>query len=241
MDQTAAPLSPSWTQGTLVTWHDDRGFGFIRPASGGRDIFVHVRELHGSPFPPAVGQVITYETARQPDGRDRAVRVLLAETPGASARAAPASASRSTPAPRRRGRRALSRTLQVVVPLAAGAGVVAVLNSVWPVPSWVAWVYVVMSLLTYRLYAKDKTAALRNLWRVPEARLHWFAVLGGWPGALLAQQVLRHKTVKASFRGVFWFTVVANLSLLAALCSPTASPHIDSLINSLRNFLGGIG
>lgn len=135
----------------------------------------------------------------------------------------------------RRGRsRLLSRTLKVVVPLALGAGAVAALATVWSVPSWTVWVYAGMSVLTWAVYAKDKAAARSGRWRTPESTLHLLAVLGGWPGALLAQQVLRHKTVKASFRGVFWFTVVANLSLLAALCSPAATDLVDAVAGVVR-------
>ena len=47
--------------------------------------------------------------------------------------------------------------------------------------------------------------------------LHSFAVLGGWPGAMIAQQVLRHKSSKAEFRKTFWLTVIANLVILALL------------------------
>ena len=112
----------------------------------------------------------------------------------------------------------------MLVPVVVAAAVVAVLNTVWPVPAWVGVVYAGMSLLAYAVYAKDKAAARERRWRVPESTLHLLSLLGGWPGALLAQQVLRHKTVKRSFRGVFWCTVVANLVLLAALCSPAAAP-----------------
>ena len=37
-------------------------------------------------------------------------------------------------------------------------------------------------------------------------------LLCGWPGALLAQQWLRHKTAKRSFQLVFWITVVVNMA-----------------------------
>lgn len=69
---------------------------------------------------------------------------------------------------------------------------------------------VIFSLVSYALYAKDKSAAQTNGWRVSERTLHTTALLGGWPGALVAQQRLRHKTKKASFRAVFWVTVVVN-------------------------------
>ena len=112
------------------------------------------------------------------------------------------------------------------------------LSTFWPVPAWVAWVYVVMSVVTYALYAKDKAAARDRRWRVAESTLHLVSLLGGWPGALLAQQVLRHKTVKVSFRAAFWCTVVANLVLLAALCSPVAAPLRQGVVDAVDSLLG---
>lgn len=73
-----------------------------------------------------------------------------------------------------------------------------------------------MSVAALGLYAWDKRRAAKGGWRVPEKRLHGVALLGGWPGALLAQRWLRHKTVKRRFRVVFWLTVAAHLSLAAA-------------------------
>ena len=64
-------------------------------------------------------------------------------------------------------------------------------------------------------YAWDKHVAKRGAWRTPENTLHAFALFGGWPGALLAQGVFRHKTSKAGFLAVFWVTVVANIAALA--------------------------
>ncbi|WP_082378909.1 DUF1294 domain-containing protein [Marinagarivorans algicola] len=82
------------------------------------------------------------------------------------------------------------------------------------------YVYALLSLMAYVLYWKDKRAAINNQWRIPENTLHMCAVLGGWPGAMLAQQSFRHKTQKIRFRIVFWFTVVINLMLLVTLATP---------------------
>lgn len=84
-------------------------------------------------------------------------------------------------------------------------------------PIFIAVAYASMSLLALAAYAIDKTAAHSGRRRVPENTLHLFSLLGGWPGALVAQQWLRHKSVKASFLGVFWLTVFANLALLGAM------------------------
>lgn len=76
--------------------------------------------------------------------------------------------------------------------------------------------YVGASLVAFVAYATDKSAAVAGRWRTPESTLHSLAVLGGWPGALLAQQLLRHKTSKNSFVATFWFTVVLNITLVTA-------------------------
>jgi uncharacterized membrane protein YsdA (DUF1294 family) len=67
-----------------------------------------------------------------------------------------------------------------------------------------------MSLLTFGIYGADKKAAVANRPRVPEAALHLFELLGGWPGAYVAQHWFRHKTVKLSFRVVFWIIVLLH-------------------------------
>ena len=75
---------------------------------------------------------------------------------------------------------------------------------------WVALLYcLLMSLFMYGLYWHDKTRAQAQGWRVPETTLHAFALVGGWPGAYVAQRHLRHKTSKKGFQLVFWVIVLA--------------------------------
>ena len=78
---------------------------------------------------------------------------------------------------------------------------------------WPLLLYAVASLVTFLLYRHDKQRARDKGWRVPERVLHLGELLGGWPGALIAQQRFRHKTVKLSFRLVF-FAIVALHQLL---------------------------
>ena len=80
------------------------------------------------------------------------------------------------------------------------------------IPPLVFGLYLVVNALTFILYARDKSAARQGAWRTPENTLHLFALLGGWPGALIAQQRLRHKSSKRSFLLVFYLTVVLNCS-----------------------------
>jgi uncharacterized membrane protein YsdA (DUF1294 family) len=85
---------------------------------------------------------------------------------------------------------------------------------------WVLALYLSVSLLTFAVYAVDKSAARRGRWRTSEKALHLLALLGGWPGALAAQRLLRHKSRKRSFQAIFWLTVVANCALFIWLLAP---------------------
>lgn len=70
--------------------------------------------------------------------------------------------------------------------------------------------YLIASVLAFVVYAVDKYAAVKGRWRVREATLHLLALAGGWPGALVAQRLLRHKTRKRAFQWMFRVTVVIN-------------------------------
>jgi uncharacterized membrane protein YsdA (DUF1294 family) len=73
---------------------------------------------------------------------------------------------------------------------------------------WVAAYGLTVNAFTYWTYARDKRRAQEGEWRVSEAQLHLLELLGGWPGALLAQRRLRHKCSKNSFQFVFWLIVL---------------------------------
>lgn len=79
--------------------------------------------------------------------------------------------------------------------------------------------YAVISAFTCIAYTADKYAASVHRWRIPESTLHVFGLLGGWPGALFAQILFRHKLAKRHFQFVFWITVVFNLLMLGFLLS----------------------
>ena len=83
----------------------------------------------------------------------------------------------------------------------------------------VAIVYVsvilVLSLVTFVVYGIDKRQAKKGGRRISEARLHWLALLGGWPGAWAGQQFFRHKTQKLAFRVIFWAIVVLHVALIS--------------------------
>ena len=100
----------------------------------------------------------------------------------------------------------------LVVFAVALTAAVAVAGLPWWVPAW----YGAVSLVAFVAYGFDKRAAKRGAPRTSESALLTMGFVGGWPGALVAQQLFRHKTRKRSFRRAFWFSVVVNVLVLAA-------------------------
>lgn len=83
--------------------------------------------------------------------------------------------------------------------------------------TWTLAVYGIASVVCFLFYAADKSAARAGRWRVPERTLLMLGLCCGWPGGMVAQRWLRHKSVKASFRWRFWVTVFLNVAALGAL------------------------
>jgi uncharacterized membrane protein YsdA (DUF1294 family) len=69
-----------------------------------------------------------------------------------------------------------------------------------------------MSIVTLAVYASDKRASSRGRRRMPENTLHAMALLGGWPGALLGQQLFRHKRRKLTFQAITWLIAAGHLA-----------------------------
>jgi len=86
--------------------------------------------------------------------------------------------------------------------------------------------------LSYLLYWWDKSAAQKGARRTPESNLHLMDLLGGWPGALVAQQQFHHKTAKASFQAVFWVTVLLNVGMCIWLVRSGLAAEVAQAIGS---------
>ena len=221
---------PNTSRGKLTSWKPDRAFGFIRPDDGGPDVFVHLRDFGRISREPRVGDTIRYQRVSDGKGRYRAADVQVEGLQ----RAAGATPSRGRSPRRNSGPRAESSRTEGGSRSAAWlaglslAGVV-LLATAGPLPWIVPPLYAVASLAAWLLYAFDKSAAMNGRWRTQEATLLGVGLVGGWPGALLAQQQLRHKTRKLSFQVPFWFTVVLNCAALAWACTPAGAQLIHSL------------
>ena len=213
-------------RGTLKSWNDQKGFGFIRPEQGGEDVFAHISAVHGERR-PLVGDRVLYVSGRDPQGRLRAEHLRLdapltldqpaiRQRPGsqrkpAEQQARPRATARAAGKPARQlvagniQQLPLKLVLFGLLCLLPLAGSLLRLGAVLPLA-----IYVVASLLTFVLYWRDKHSALKDRWRTPETTLHFFELAGGWPGALVAQQVFRHKTRKLNYQLAFWLIVVLH-------------------------------
>jgi uncharacterized membrane protein YsdA (DUF1294 family)/cold shock CspA family protein len=197
-------------QGRITTWKDDKGFGFITPNGGGEQVFVHFNSFSSRRRRPAGSELVTYELTVDSKGRAQANAVaFVGDLP------VPAKAPGSSKLPP-----LFAACFLILVFAAVGVG---------RLPAAVLVLYLVASVLAFFAYVVDKSAALRNQWRIPEKTLHLFALVGGWPGALAAQRLIRHKSAKETFLTIFWLTVAVNCGVLGWLLSPSGSRILETL------------
>lgn len=192
--------------GVVKSWKDDRGFGFIEADQGGQEVFVHIKAFPARAGRPQLNQRVTFEIELNREGKKRAKNVELT-------RPARAQEPRQNNNPAQWGTASLFAIPAFIL-------VYFVVTLMWRVPGWFAALYVIASVICFGAYAADKSAAVAGNWRVAESTLLLFGLVGGWPGAIVAQQVLRHKSNKASFRSAFWGTVVLNVVAFIAVNSP---------------------
>ncbi|GAB3507073.1 DUF1294 domain-containing protein [Pseudoxanthomonas daejeonensis] len=185
--------------GKVVDWNEERGYGFVQPLDAGQPrAFFHVRDYRQDGRRPETGELVKFIAQRQADGRWRASSVRRAVAPKS-----PPPARAPSPA------RAWPGWLLLAAHLAGLAWAVHAQR----LPALAAMLLFGLCCVTWIAYALDKHAAQRGRRRTPEATLHLLELAGGWPGALLAQRALRHKTRKHSYRVAFWWMVLLNLML----------------------------
>jgi uncharacterized membrane protein YsdA (DUF1294 family)/cold shock CspA family protein len=175
--------------GTIIKFDADRGFGFISPASGTGDLFFHVRAVSGSRDGITVGEAVSFSIGLDKNGRFEAKRVWRSSS----------------------GNLGVSEFAAL-----AFAGIFLMALSVaaahWRV-LWIPAIYAVLSALSFAAYAADKRKAQTGAWRTREWHLHRWDLCGGWPGGVVAQQLLRHKRRKTDF--VTITLLIACLHILA--------------------------
>jgi uncharacterized membrane protein YsdA (DUF1294 family)/cold shock CspA family protein len=191
-------------KGTIKNWNAGKGFGFISPSSGGKDVFLHITSLQQGSRTPETGESVAYTLSKDKQNRLCAVdatfegQKLISKT--------------------KKPRASLSVVISALFLMALSA---LVFTAKLPVP--VLWLYLVTSFITLMFYWKDKSAARNGEWRTPESTLHFLALVGGWPGVLVVQAILCYKSKKASFRFVYFVTVFLNVMALLWALTPLGS------------------
>lgn len=201
-------------QGKVTNWKDDQGFGFITPNGGGKQVFVHIKSFSNRQRRPVSNEIVTYELKTDVNGRLNAESVrFLGE----------------------KMQSATSLEHSNILPILTAAFLVFVVGSVFSgkLPFAVLVLYLAASIITFGAYAFDKSAARNDQWRTQESNLHFLALVGGWPGALAAQRLLRHKSKKQSFQFVFWVTVVFNCCALGWLFTSSGIVALNSVLGTL--------
>ena len=201
------------TKGKIASWNDEKGYGFISPFEGGDRVFAHIKAFESRGRRPAVGNVVTFSMSTDARGRPCAKGVNIAGDPKI------AKSKQSS---------ALHNVMAVGFLLFV---VCAVLVSAIPV--LILLFYLIVSAATFGVYALDKSAAKRGAWRTSESTLHLLALIGGWPGALIAQNRLRHKSRKQPFQAIFWATMVINCAACIWLFTPEGAKAWQSVISAI--------
>lgn len=120
----AGPSLAMRSEGTLVKWDAQRGFGFIAPKPGGEDLFVHISAFSAGEAEPVEGEVLTFEIVVDSDARKRK-RAFRVQRPG---QVAPQTASaplhdHAHASRRRRAGHGTSKLVQIIVVIALIAAV----------------------------------------------------------------------------------------------------------------------
>lgn len=183
-------------KGKVIKWQNEKGFGFIEPKSGGPKLFFHENFLINQSRRPIVSDEVSFEIATNPEGKKRAEKILFRGE---------------------RDPRQLDRFFDVVCSVFSciflfSIGALVFFKKLDPV---ILILYLLLSLVTFLLYWQDKIKAKNDRRRTPEKTLHCFSLLGGWPGALIAQRTLHHKSRKKSFQIAYYITVVLNISVVS--------------------------
>lgn len=198
-------------KGKITTWNDNKGFGFITPIGGGKQIFIHVKAFKKRNIRPELNQVVSYDISKDNRGR------VCAQN-----------ASRFGDKLHKKAKKS-SRTLSIIIFFVFS--IILILSILTTkLPALVLAFYFVVSLLTFIMYSVDKSAAQNGDWRTPESTLHFLSLAGGWPGALIAQQKLRHKSKKQPFRAVFWVTVILNFAAFIWTLTPKGNVVLQSIM-----------
>lgn len=175
----------------IVEWDRQKGFGFLLHQKS--RLFLHRRDFAEHHKRPAKGDRIRYRIGSDSKGRRCAVEAVHVNDGGEITILT-----------------WLFLMILVAMPVLAWSHFLLVkktdLSLLLPLP-------LIVNIITYFVYKRDKALARAKRWRTPEAKLHFLEFIGGWPAALLAQRQFRHKCSKTDFQTTYWLIVMLHLYL----------------------------
>jgi uncharacterized membrane protein YsdA (DUF1294 family)/cold shock CspA family protein len=201
--------------GIVSNWNEDKGFGFITPNSEGKALFFHINDYSQRHKRPIKNLEVQYYCSTDQRGRICAIDV------------APLKGHKDN------GIELRQKFLSLVL-FSTFSFVLYYLFESRFIPLELVCFYAIMSVVAFLMYAKDKNAAEWGKWRTSESTLHTLSLLGGWPGAKIAQSFLRHKSKKLSFRITYWVSVAANCVALYWLITPKGSMWLKGIIKNIN-------
>jgi uncharacterized membrane protein YsdA (DUF1294 family)/cold shock CspA family protein len=191
-------MKPTLSKGQLITWKDDKGFGFIKPEQGGQEIFLHISEIKILTRRPRVGDTIGYNTITQ-NGKLRACDAFIVGD-----RQSQQNGGMSLyPIPLKEA------ALLSLLPLSVTLYCALTTRNLLPIVAYLSST-IIVGALTMMLYADDKARAKQGKRRIPEKTLHFCELAGGWLGGFIAQRRFHHKNKKASYQIEFWAIVTLH-------------------------------
>lgn len=215
--------------GKVVFWQDEKGFGFLICDQTNEKLFFHIRDVIPHPaghikVRPAEGDSLLFRMGSDKQGRPIATALQLQHSE--------AIAPRPQAIIRRKNTVDLAYAQDLALYFRAAFLMLVIIALLFgTLPYLLPMLYLEASLFTYWLYQADKNAAIaRQPQRLPEESLQMFSLIGGWPGALVAQKKLAHKRSKPLFQREFWLVVLANCILLIWLLSQHGQQFLSRLV-----------
>ena len=182
-------------KGILTKWNNSKGYGFITPVGETKEIFIHISEYQGQPL---LNDKLSFTLSKDNNNRDCAINAIKFN------KAKLTSIQKDTN----------TISFLSIFSIITFYLILFYFTKEDSIQTYIILYYIGISIFTFFIYSKDKDYAQNGSWRISENTLHILSILGGWSGALIAQNKLQHKSSKFSFKIVFFITILLNLFFL---------------------------